>query len=527
MRGDDFELSDEPEASPSDSRSGFIGPQPELRGSAPVADITARRYLYRERVNGVEKHTVMREPDGSLRVSERWGSYVLPAPLARWMEQDNTVLTWRQLPTAQGTELELCLIDADQNLLWRRSSATTTTTPPPAVPHDPGGPALALGARLRLQSLTSASGSHTLLHHHDGDLVLYCNATHAPVWATGTSWIGDSWVDLTPHGDLVLRTSCGAPVWRSDTAGAGVVQLVVGDDGTLALLDAAGAAAWRIDQHTGCAKSGHTPPRGATLRRGQMLRNQSLTSADGGTVLRHEPSHGLRLFRADGIEVWYEPQSRADNAYVTLDLDGRLQIQDDAGTVLRELAGPADHLIVVPGGEIRAYDRNGAVVWREGHRVIDAGDEILTRAPRPVTPRALEALLNTLATPIVRTSFTDGDAWNATWADITRAHEYYGEELTLYASLVDLPEFDGWTDTELASVLAHGNHALALIADDITITSAEHPVLVVEIEPRRRRPRTFRATPHALIGVTNNLTESNMDWEEFSDHADPDGIFRG
>ncbi|WP_067903389.1 DUF6924 domain-containing protein [Nocardia vaccinii] len=43
---------------------------------------------------------------------------------------------------------------------------------------------------------------------------------------------------------------------------------------------------------------------------------------------------------------------------------------------------------------------------------------------------------------------------------------------------------------------------------------------------RSLAPRSFRATPHALLDVVIQLSIANMDWEEFSESVDPDGILR-
>ena len=41
------------------------------------------------------------------------------------------------------------------------------------------------------------------------------------------------------------------------------------------------------------------------------------------------------------------------------------------------------------------------------------------------------------------------------------------------------------------------------------------------------RGRTFRVIPSAIWAVQNNLVIGNMDWEDFSDSLDADGVFRG
>jgi hypothetical protein len=39
--------------------------------------------------------------------------------------------------------------------------------------------------------------------------------------------------------------------------------------------------------------------------------------------------------------------------------------------------------------------------------------------------------------------------------------------------------------------------------------------------------RTVRVIPTELWGIENNISLGNMDFEEFEEHAGPDGIFRG
>jgi hypothetical protein len=50
-------------------------------------------------------------------------------------------------------------------------------------------------------------------------------------------------------------------------------------------------------------------------------------------------------------------------------------------------------------------------------------------------------------------------------------------------------------------------------------------LLVVDL--KRRPGRSFRVIVQELWGVENNLSLANMDFEEFADSCDPDGVFRG
>jgi len=56
------------------------------------------------------------------------------------------------------------------------------------------------------------------------------------------------------------------------------------------------------------------------------------------------------------------------------------------------------------------------------------------------------------------------------------------------------------------------------------MTHAEHPLLCLALRPVGR---AFRIVPAELWGVENNLAIANMDYDEFADAADADGIFRG
>jgi len=69
------------------------------------------------------------------------------------------------------------------------------------------------------------------------------------------------------------------------------------------------------------------------------------------------------------------------------------------------------------------------------------------------------------------------------------------------------------------------SHLFAFLADRLALTDPERPVLVVDLahEPGR----TFRVIPREMWSVENNLSLSNMEFSEFADNVDADGVFRG
>jgi hypothetical protein len=353
-----------------------------MEDAAPAAEITVGRCLVRE---GKWRRVVTRDADGTLWVSsqDRDGGGVrvpLAGPLARWLEQEGTVLTWRSLSDGWM----LCLVDADGELLWREKPHNVPTPlPPPAADHAYGGPELGVGGRLRHQSLTSPSGAYTLVHQVDGNLVCYDNRADRPIWASDTWWAGDGWAELDEAGELVVRNLCGAPVWRSGTAGRGVRRLVVGDFGGAALLDAEDTQVWGfrarhgataiegaggLTEATGTESSEDTTARGSVLRRGQTLRRQSLTSPDGGTVLAHQDDGRVVLFGEDGRWVWDGCTWDAARGVLVLDDDGVLRVRAGDGTVAEELGGPGEELVVLRE-EVQLRRDDGTVGWRNGQRV--------------------------------------------------------------------------------------------------------------------------------------------------------------
>ncbi|QUQ65206.1 hypothetical protein JJ691_29280 [Kutzneria sp. CA-103260] len=330
-----------------------------LRDAAPAAAITDSAHLA-----GRNQRIVTRNRDGSLQVSEQTWSHTLDPWLSRWLAQDGTVLTWRQVPEKRGKTSRLVLVDADGELLWRDTNRDAPCDLPPAIPHAYGGPELPAGGRLRHQSLTSPNGSHTLVHQEDGNLVLYCNSRHQAVWASNTWWGGNGWADLT-DGDLVVRTMYGAPLWRAGTTTA--TKLVVNDDGTMALA----GTDWVFDGHRHCTEPGMNTARGNTMARGQTLQRQSLTADDGVTVFAHRDDRRLVQLSADGTWMWDEYVWDAERSYLKLGEDGMLRLHHTDGSPISDIAGPADVLTVTPEGV--ELHRDGNAFWRNGKAIEPEG----------------------------------------------------------------------------------------------------------------------------------------------------------
>ena len=124
---------------------------------------------------------------------------------------------------------------------------------------------------------------------------------------------------------------------------------------------------------------------------------------------------------------------------------------------------------------------------------------------------------------LLRTDFSD----DAAWAALCEAVQIPSEEgFQANLDCISDPAYDGLTVEQLVKLVPKGgDRAFAFVADRIALTEPEQPVLVVDLydEPGR----TFRVIPREMWGVENNLSIANMDYSEFADSADADGVFRG
>jgi len=124
---------------------------------------------------------------------------------------------------------------------------------------------------------------------------------------------------------------------------------------------------------------------------------------------------------------------------------------------------------------------------------------------------------------LLRTDFSDDAAWAALCEAVQEPSE---DGFQAHLDCINDTAYDGLTvDQLVASAPKGGDHTFAFIADRIALTNPERPVLVVDLydEPGR----TFRVIPREIWGIENNLSLANMDYSEFADSTDRDGVFRG
>jgi hypothetical protein len=159
----------------------------------------------------------------------------------------------------------------------------------------------------------------------------------------------------------------------------------------------------------------------------------------------------------------------------------------------------------------------------------------------------MKPLPETEHTLLIRTDFTDDGVWEMVCSvaremdpDVRQALEFSKErnraegrptgrpidELKTPLHLIDEREYENATCDQIVELVPlESDHSFLFIVDKTSINHSAHPLLVVDL--CFERGRNFRAVPSEVYGIQSNLSLANMDWDEFADNVDDDGIFRG
>ncbi len=130
-------------------------------------------------------------------------------------------------------------------------------------------------------------------------------------------------------------------------------------------------------------------------------------------------------------------------------------------------------------------------------------------------PKSKEAL-------VIRTDYSS----QPKWIELRALIEAPIGDFRAHVDFVDDPELDGLDEVDLIERLPEDfTSTFMIVADGETFSNPERPLLIVDL--REEIGRTFRAIPTTIQSIENNLSISNMDFEEFADATDSDDVFRG
>jgi hypothetical protein len=123
---------------------------------------------------------------------------------------------------------------------------------------------------------------------------------------------------------------------------------------------------------------------------------------------------------------------------------------------------------------------------------------------------------------VLRTDFSDQPAWESICATIQAGVDGYHA----YVEFVDDVQYKDIPKDQLLGLLpADYPHTFLMIVDQKAISLPDHPLLIVDLcdDPGRE----FRAVPSQIQSIENNLSIANMDFAEFAEAVEADGVFRG
>jgi len=138
----------------------------------------------------------------------------------------------------------------------------------------------------------------------------------------------------------------------------------------------------------------------------------------------------------------------------------------------------------------------------------------------------MKQIPNTNCALVIRTDFDHQLAWDHICKLITAPVSEYGDVFYANVEFLEEPEFRDLGPADLlARVPPHYNHSFLIVVDAIATADPDLAVLLIDLNTERGRQ--FRAIPTEIQGIENNLSISNMDFFEFADNVDANGIFRG
>ena len=138
----------------------------------------------------------------------------------------------------------------------------------------------------------------------------------------------------------------------------------------------------------------------------------------------------------------------------------------------------------------------------------------------------MKLLPNSDRPTIIRTDFSDDKKWQRIRSLISAPVKDWYDLFYARVAFVNDLSFDSATKTQLINSLPEVyGYSFLCVADSLTMSHPENPISIVDLYTEVGRE--FRALPRTIQAIENNLSIANMDFHEFADSLNRDGIFRG
>lgn len=125
---------------------------------------------------------------------------------------------------------------------------------------------------------------------------------------------------------------------------------------------------------------------------------------------------------------------------------------------------------------------------------------------------------------VLRTNFSNNIIWETICERISLPESENG--FIANVIFINNLEYERIDQKNIASILPPGyEHDIIFLVDKETVNDNEYPVLCVGLE--ENLGESFRVIPSHIWSVENNLSLVNMEFNEFLESVDHNGVFRG
>ncbi|MGL4599626.1 MAG: DUF6924 domain-containing protein [Bacteroidia bacterium] len=123
---------------------------------------------------------------------------------------------------------------------------------------------------------------------------------------------------------------------------------------------------------------------------------------------------------------------------------------------------------------------------------------------------------------VVRTDYSNDSVWKSICLKIREPEKEHGFIADI--DFIDDTILNNSSYYSSKDTTPNYKHSFYFIADSITTVHKDHPILCVGLQ--QNSGLFFRVVPSSLWAVENNLSISNMNFEDFIYASDNDGIYR-
>lgn len=125
---------------------------------------------------------------------------------------------------------------------------------------------------------------------------------------------------------------------------------------------------------------------------------------------------------------------------------------------------------------------------------------------------------------LLRAHYSNDEKWKKIKTEISTPDPDDG--FIAYLTFVENPKFDDLPlEILLPKIPRNYCHPIILIADQITFNDEDRTILCVDLV--EIPGQYLRVIPSEIWSIENNLSISNMEFQDFADCQDENGIFRG